>query len=236
MNNNKSEDFIDKILGYSLIALGFFQFVVFPILLIVFVIWEFEIFYSSNDRDMYINEKVTYGGSIFKKYHKVNFKIYPETQTIIQTNEQPIYSDELKVRQRLDLGCFLKGSNNKNIEKCKISGVDKDKRQYLNSLPEFKQSITKLDNCLIKNEENWICNSDIKHINLPIKFFGLKNGNWIIDESYKSYIKKWKLIWYLKKFQCDDTCYQMSVKEYNEGLEKFNKKLREKLKKQIHKN
>ena len=236
MNNNENKNFnSDNIGDYFLVVWGFLSFVVFPLLTIICLIWEFEIFYSSNDRDMYLSEKVTYGGSIFKKYHKVNFKIYPETQTIIQTNEQPIYTDEFKVKYRLDFKCVF-NKNRTNIEKCKMSGVDKDKRQYLKSLPEFKQSITKLENCLVKNEENWICNSDIKHINLPIKFFGLKNGNWIIDDVYKSNIKKWKLFWYFQKFQCDDTCYQISVKEQNEGLEKFNTKFREKLKKQIHKN
>lgn len=234
MNNNESKDFIDKIWDYFLIAFGFFEFVV-PIFVVVILIWEFEIFYSSNDRDMYISEKVTYGDSIFKKYHKVNFKIYPETQTIIQTNEQPIYTDEFKVKYGLDFECVF-NKNRKNIEKCELSDVDKDKRQYVNSLPIFKKSITKFENCLIKDEENWICNSNIKHVNLPIKFFGLKNGNWIIDDVYKSNIKKWKYFWYLQKFQCDDTCYQMSVKEHNESLKKFSKKFKEKLIKQIPKN
>ena len=235
MNNNESINFIDKIWDYFLIALGFVEFVILPIFVVVYLIWEFEIFYSSNDRDMYISEKVTYGGSIFKKYHEVNFKIYPETQTIIQTNEQPIYTDEFKVKYELDFECVF-NKNRKNIEKCQLSDVDKDKRQYVNSLPIFKKSITKFENCLIKDEENWICNSNIKHVNLPIKFFGLKNGNWIIDDVFKSNIKKWKLFWYFQKFQCDDTCYQMSVKEHDEGLEKFSKKFEEKLIKQIPKN
>lgn len=236
MNKNESKDFIDKIWDYFLLAFGFFQFVV-PIFLVVILIWEFEIFYSSNDRDMYISEKVTYGGSIFKKYHKVNFKIYPETQTIIQTNEQPILNEKFERIKNTQRRCILSNVfKNSSDKKCQVSNIDKDKLKYVNSLPKFKQSITILENCLIKDEENWICNSDIKHINLPIKFFGLKDGNWIIDEAYKSSIEKWKLVWYLEKFQCDDTCYQMSVKEYNERREKFNKKFREKLKKQIHKN
>ena len=211
MSDKQDKYFNSNNIGdYFLVILGFLSFVVFPLLTIIYLIWEFEIFYSSNDKDLYLNERVTYGGSIFEKYHEVNFKIYPETQTIIQTNEKPIYIDKFKVRYGLDFECLIKKNNNKNIEKCKISAVDKDKRQYLNSLPEFKQSITRLENCLIKDEENWICNSDIKHISLPIKFFGLQNGDWIIDRRYENNIKNWKFNWYLSKFECDDTCYQRS--------------------------
>ena len=61
-----------------LVIWGFLSYVVFPLLTIIYLIWEFEIFYSSNDKDLYLNERVTYGGSIFEKYHEVNFKIYPK--------------------------------------------------------------------------------------------------------------------------------------------------------------
>ena len=127
-----------------------------------------------------------------------------------------------KIRKNvvLDLSCYKKGVEKKDIQRCTdkrlseinkgLSEIDKDKISYINSLPQFKQSITKLENCLIKDEENWICNSDIKHISLPIKFFGLQNGDWIIDRRYENNIKNWKFNWYLSKFECDDTCYQRS--------------------------
>lgn len=220
----------NNIQDYFLATWGFLSFVMFPILAIILFLWEFEIFHSTDSKNLYFRERVIYGGSIFKKHHEINFKIYPETQTIIQTNEQPIFNEKFKKIIKLKRDCILsniiKHNNNK---KCQISDIDKDKVSYINSLPKFKQSITKLENCLIKDEENWICNSNIKHINLPIKFFGLNDGNWIIDKTYKSKIKKWKLIWYIDKFKCDETCYQMSLKQE----ELLRKKLKEKLKKQI---
>ena len=211
MSETKNKDFIDKIWDYFLIAWGFFEFVLLPIFIVVYLIWEFEIFYSTDSKNLYFTERVVFGDSLFEKNHEINFKIYPETQTIIQTNEQPIFNEKFKKIIGLNRDCILtniiKDNSNK---KCEISDIDKDKISYINSLPKFKQSITKLENCLIKDEENWICNSDIKHISLPIKFFGLQNGDWIIDRRYEDNIKNWKFKWYLSKFQCDDTCYQTS--------------------------
>ena len=216
MSETENKDFIDKIWDYFLKAWRFFEFVLLPILVVVYLIWEFEIFYSTDSKNLYFTERVVFGDSLFEKNHEINFKIYPETQTIIQTNEQPIFNEKFKKIIGLNRDCILtniiKDNSNK---KCEISDIDKDKISYINSLPKFKQSITKLENCLIKDEENWICNSDIKHISLPIKFFGLQNGDWIIDIRYEDNIKNWKFNWYLSKFECGETCYQTSSHKTN---------------------
>ena len=223
MSKTENKDLIDKIWDYFLIAWGLFEFVILPICIVVYLIWEFEIFYSSNNKNLYLTERVIYGDSIFEKYHKINYTIYPETQTIIQNNLEPVSDEKLKKKFKPDLKCLRKKNFEDNKVKCSKSIVNIDKAKYVSSLPDFTESIKKLKNCVIKNEENWICNSTIKYTNLPTKFFGLKDGSWIIDKSYKGNLKNWKIFWVIDKLRCDDICYIGSVKKINEGNNKFKK-------------
>ena len=187
--------------------------IIFPFVIIVYSIWEFEVLDFSNNKNLYLFEEVTVGGSIFKKYHKINFSIFPETQTIIQTNEHPTFNENLrKYYKPINMECLWRNNKRRDCESYKTS-IDADKKSYARSLPKFNKSMTKLENCLIKNEDNWICKENINHVNTSIKYFGLHDGDWITDESNKNKISNWKIHWYYKNLTCDEICYVTSVTE-----------------------
>ena len=57
MRETENKDFIDKIWDYFVKAFRFFEFVLLPIFVVVYLIWEFEIFHSTDSKNLYFTER-----------------------------------------------------------------------------------------------------------------------------------------------------------------------------------
>ena len=193
---------------------------------IVIPLWEFEVFDFSNNKNLYLYETIFKKEAVYSKHHKINFEVFPETQTIIQTNIFPIL-DETKFNSQF---CEVNIKNKEcnileNVECYKNKMINFKVKQY-KSLPKNSETFSKLKNCTIKDKHNWLCKENIKHVDLPITYFGLKNGSWILNKPiYENNLEKWKTFWYFSKIQCGEAiCFLGFTKEIEKIFDSKNRK------------
>lgn len=86
-------------------------------------------------------------------------------------------------------------------------------------LPPENETLVALADCVVKDQNEWMCNSNISFLEGSTKYIGFSDGNWLTDYTQKAApysshtIFEWKTKWLIESHRCNELCFIDSVEE-----------------------
>ena len=227
------------------IIFAFFIIFIIPILVLSWLAWEWDFL---GQRNFLVSEKFVIEGSVYQKLNELSFVSNVQNQAVFMEVVSPNqHTVEFPITKRItDVFDFAKNwiyfktnmGEGYLFERMQQSEIDKQRRSHIwPNLLKDNQTLLALNDCVVKDNANWICNTDLNFLKGRTSYIGLRDGGWQTDHTpysspmfkygihgLKNGIYKWKTEWFLEKLRCGNVCLVDSVeniKIQNQALDAF---------------
>jgi hypothetical protein len=178
----------------------------------VVLTWEFDVFTSSDIREIRFIEEVKVSDGKFAKFNHFEFKIDPENQRVIQKVIAPTKSSTVVFQKKRAESL---GYHDQQIPQPIL-------REFLSTLPGNSQIFKTLSNCVVVSTSDWSCADRIIGTDLQSSDprIGMRDGEWV-GAWFIPLVERWKTSWKIDKFKCGDVCYYGTTQENSALIRTF---------------
>jgi len=176
-------------------------------------LWLLDVIKFHKGQHLRIAEKFWTQEFFVQKFNSIY--IFPDeaTQTVLLLVREP-----LKHQVKLGPSEASIFSSKYRIRSDKdVNQPEKTKKSPRDLLVTKEKSLSKLKNCSVLNQQNWLCTETLEVFNKPVNLFGKIDGDWIVSSDQKNTefhgfeIYSSKIRWWSHRRKCGSFCYQASI-------------------------